>query len=355
MLISMILKIYNMKKQVLSVVILLISISTYGQNKFFTISGKVNGTYSDLIYLSYGKSKDSVNVINNKFEFKINELERPQQGWLNLTPTSTLAWLWVENSNIEIEIDLGKRIQNNGENLNFLTIKTIKGSHSENIKREYQEFYQSNMMKDNFADLLFEKLKNYFKKNGGHPFSGTILSELAFTKELTKDKLNQLYPLIDITQQDEQELELLKKALDKIDNYAIGNPFYKFKLPDINGKQIVLESYIGKITLIDFWASWCGPCRANHPDLIELNKKFKNKNFNIISISQDENKKSWLEAVKNDNLSWTNLIDQNKEIINELGIEAIPFNFLLDEKNNILGINLTIEQIEKILNNKESK
>ncbi len=320
-------------------------------NRSFIISGTINGDYSDFIYLNYGEIKDSVEIINNSFKFE-GIVERPTQGWLNLKPDANVAWLYIENSDIKIKADYENGFQNE-KPLNVLIIKEIEGSYSAEIQKEYREFYQANQNKENFKSLLYDKLEVFIDKNSTHPFSGTVLGELALINPvLSKQELIQLYAKMDTTQQNKDDLEMFKMGIATRDLYGVGKPFLKFKLPNIKDEEVHVSTFFGKTTLIDFWASWCKPCREKHPDLIKLKKRFEKDNFEIVGISIDDKKENWLKAVDMDNLEWTNLLDINKEVSSELGIQAIPFNYLIDEEGIILGVNLSIEQVEKIISGK---
>jgi len=319
------------------------------EKQSFSLSGTVNGEYSDYIYLSYGKVKDSIKVVNNSFEFNGN-VERPTQGWLNLKQVANPAWIYIENSDIKVQTDFEEKIQN-GKAYNSLTINDVKGSYSAKIQEEYKEFYQTNQDKENFNALLFEKLKSFLDKNKNHPFSGTILGENALIEPvLTKNELTELYSKIDTTHQNKDDLEMFKMGIAKLDKYGISKPFLKFNLPNTKDKNIDITSFLGKITLVDFWASWCGPCRIKHPELIKLKKKFEDVNFDIMSVSIDDNKEKWIKAIEKDNLTWANVIDIDKKVNNELGIEAIPFNYLINDNGIVIGVNLSLEQIENELN-----
>jgi len=338
-------------KNILTILIILTFVSCKEKPKdektekqSFSLSGTVNGEYSDYIYLNYGNVKDSVKVVNNSFEF-YGIVERPIQGSLNLEGYSTIAHIYIENSDILIQTDYEKII-NNDKPLNVLKINDVKGSYSAKIQNEYKEFYQANQNKENFKVLLYEKLKPFIEKNKSHPFSGTILGEIALINPvLTKNELVELYSKIDTTQQNKDDLEMFKMGIANLDKYGINKQFLTFTLPNTKDKSIDITSFLGKITLVDFWASWCGPCRIKHPDLIKLKKKFENESFDIVSVSIDDKKNNWLQAVEKDNLNWTNLIDIDKQVNNELGVQAIPFNYLIDENGIVLGVNLSIIEI----------
>jgi peroxiredoxin len=134
----------------------------------------------------------------------------------------------------------------------------------------------------------------------------------------------------------------------------IGKLAPEISLPDPDGKEIRLSSYKGKYVLVDFWASWCGPCRAENPNVVEAYNKFKDKNFDILGVSLDRpgEKDKWLKAVKDDKLTWSHISDLqywNSAVVPLYKIEGIPYNVLVDPSGKIIAENLRGESLHKKL------
>lgn len=133
---------------------------------------------------------------------------------------------------------------------------------------------------------------------------------------------------------------------------AIGNMAPEITMNDVNGKPFSLSSLKGKYVLVDFWASWCGPCRGENPNVVANYNKYKSKNFTILGVSLDEDKAAWLAAIKKDNLTWIHVSDLKgwaNAAAKQYGVESIPYNVLLDPQGKIIASELRDTDLGKKL------
>jgi thiol-disulfide isomerase/thioredoxin len=140
-------------------------------------------------------------------------------------------------------------------------------------------------------------------------------------------------------------VEMMKKT-------AIGQAAPEIIQNDPFGKSVALSSLRGKYVLVDFWASWCRPCREENPNVVRMYNKYKTRGFDVFSVSLDDNKDAWIKAINDDKLLWTHVSDLqkwNSSVVKDYNIEGIPFTVLLDKEGKILAKNLRGKQLEEKL------
>ena len=144
----------------------------------------------------------------------------------------------------------------------------------------------------------------------------------------------------------------LDGIIKQLENVQIGKVAPEFSLPDTAGVSVSLSDFRGKYVLLDFWASWCPPCRRENPNVVKAFNEYKDKNFTIVGISLDKDKSKWMKAIADDNLTWTHLSDLkywDSEIPALYGVRGIPANVLLDPDGVIVAKNITGEDLHKKL------
>lgn len=185
---------------------------------------------------------------------------------------------------------------------------------------------------DSFVSALI--LEQLVANNGISKEDATLLFE-AMNSTIKKTragmKINDALKPLNVEVQDVEEND---------EEVSVGDIAPDFTAPNINGASQELYASLGKYTILDFWASWCGPCRVDSPNLVKVHNSYKDKGLSIFSVSLDKDKKSWEKAIENDKLSWdhvSNLLRWEDPIAATYGVSSIPQLFLLDENGNVIA------------------
>ncbi|HMH32813.1 MAG TPA: TlpA disulfide reductase family protein, partial [Puia sp.] len=187
-----------------------------------------------------------------------------------------------------------------------------------------------------------------------HPASIVAAFEVYdnFFLEPDAGELDTVYHGLDTGLQNSYYGKKIKNVLEKTKMTAVGNPAPEFTQNDVSDKPVALSSFRGKYLLIDFWASWCGPCRAENPNVLKAYHQYNPKGFDILGVSLDDKKDKWEQAIQKDHLTWTQVSDLKgwkNSAAEQYGINAIPMNFLLDKNGKIIARGLRGEELEKKL------
>jgi peroxiredoxin len=132
----------------------------------------------------------------------------------------------------------------------------------------------------------------------------------------------------------------------------VGAPVPEIALPNVKDSIVNLSSFKGKVVLIDFWASWCGPCRQSNPGVVKLYNKYKDRGFEVFGVSIDSKKNDWIKAIKHDKIKYTQVNDNggwNSKVAATFGVEMIPTSFLLDKNGNVVAIDAEGKQLDKLV------
>ena len=180
------------------------------------------------------------------------------------------------------------------------------------------------------------------------PFVLVVVSQLSDDVFLLEKRFNSLSPEI----QNGYFGKMIKGQIENGKIGAVGTEEIDFTQNDTTGKPITLSSYKGKYVLVDFWASWCHPCRMENPNVVATYARLKNKNFTILGVSLDKSREPWIKAISDDNLTWGQVSDLkfwSNEVAVKYRVQSIPQNFLIDPDGKIVGKNLRGAELESKL------
>lgn len=342
-----------MKKQLMLVMLSPLAIMA---QKNFVINGSVTGLQngSPVFVIDANQTADTVSratVAEGKFVLK-GTLPQPGLYHISFVSAQKKSLLFLDNSTIGLKGDV-----NNLQQLETTGSPTQKDFEEfqktfNPLFTSYSKFNQqanSGGLTPQVQDTL-EKLYNIIqaevdkyvdgkKTSSVTPFVLLVTSQLSQDILLLEKRFNQLN---DVAQQSLYG-KMLKDMIDDGKVGAVGTDALDFIQNDTTGKPVSLSSFRGKYVLVDFWASWCGPCRQENPNVVETYHRFKNKNFTVLGVSLDKSKASWIQAIKDDNLPWTHVSDLkywSNAVAVKYRIQSIPRNFLVDPSGKIVAKDL---------------
>ena len=226
---------------------------------------------------------------------------------------------------------------------NMQAVSTEKNT----IKKDSLNGVAATQTKDIIAS--FNSLSKVYS---GSPVTTLMLLQLSNIFPEVKERLASTYEALSPSAKQGPFAEFIDNMVASSAFGQIGSTLPDFTQNDVNGKAFTLSSLKGKYVLIDFWASWCGPCRAENPNIVKAFNKFKAKNFTVLGVSLDQDKAKWLEAIKKDGLAWDHVSDLkywNNAVAAKFGIQSIPASFLIDPAGKIIAKDLRGADLDKFL------
>lgn len=337
-----------------------------------TISGTIANAEGGYVYLSeLGANTmiplDSAKISSNNSFIISTNIEKANFFQLSNGGKQYTILILEPNEVVEIDIDATKMLQPSrlkGSPTSMQLYGMLQKVNSydaamQQLNAEYQK-YAGTAKQDSVGQVLSVKYESLNQQKMAflkqEISTSPSLASLLFLDKIDIDKNIELYKKVD------KELyakypnnAFVKDIHAKVESklrLAPGSPAPEINLPDPEGKNISLSSLKGKVVLIDFWASWCSPCRRENPNNVKLYAKYKSKGFEIYGVSLDKERSSWVKAIKDDNLTWIHVSDLRywqSVAAKKYGVGSIPFTVLIDKEGKVIEVGLRGAALEQKL------
>lgn len=347
-----------MKKFASIVIISMLMLSTQAIGQGFTLKGKISGVDDGKVTVqARGGDKYATGIQNGEFILK-GKVTNPGVHTLRVEGIRSSAQIFLENSEITFTADkddlrgakvtgskshdvyskyqdLNKQLSEESRPLNMAYSEARKANNESEMKKLEEKFKEARVKQT-------ARVEEFVKQNNKSVASAYILSSMASRYD-DPNKLEAAINSLDKSLDDNMYVQNMRKVLVVAKKTAIGQTAMDFTQNDVDGKPVSLSDFRGKVVLVDFWAAWCGPCRAENPNVVEAYNKFKSKGFTVLGVSLDKTKDKWVEAIEKDGLTWTQVSDLkywDNEVSTMYGVRAIPANVLVGKDGKILAKNL---------------